>query len=67
MPDQSVFQRRHFEQLKLAQRQLHDLLPLIDKADKCGIECAEFRQIGQELGRRLETIESEFMSPPPTR
>ncbi len=61
----AIFNRGHFETLKLHQRKLHDLLPQLDKMDRCGIECAEFRQVVDELGKRLEAIEQEFMTPPP--
>lgn len=62
-----IFQKRHFDSLKSAQRTLHDLLPLIDKAEGCGIECQEFRNVAEELSRRLVSLEEKFMSPPPNR
>lgn len=60
-----VFTRTHFKALKDAQRDLHDILPEIDKADRCGIECREFREVLDELSRRFTAIEREFMTPPP--
>ncbi len=60
-----IFTRAHFDALKRAERDLHDLLEVLDKADRCGIECQEFRQVRDELGRRLSAIEREFMTPPP--
>lgn len=62
-----VFTRQHFDLLKDAQRKLADLLPLMDKAERCGIECAQFREVAGELGRRFESFEREFMTPTPTR
>lgn len=63
----SIFSYRDFEKLKEAERIIHDALPQMDKAENCGVECAEIRAAAKELQSRLAAIEREFMSPPPTR
>lgn len=56
-----IFDRRQLEQLKRAQREIHDLLPTIDAAEQCGVECSAFRQIARDLSDRLVAIEQNFM------
>lgn len=46
--------------LKEAQRQLHDVLPEIDKAEECGVECQHYRELHAEVGRRLAAILDKF-------
>jgi hypothetical protein len=59
------YTRDHYRILKDTQRKISDLLPLMDKIDRCGAECDAFREIAKELQARLAAIEKEFMSPPP--
>lgn len=61
------YSRADFERLKNAQRTLSDLIPLMDKIERCGVECDTFRAVAQELQTRLGAIEREFMSPVPNR
>lgn len=56
-----VFTRQQLELLKKSQRELHDLLPEIDKAEDCGIECSAFREIAHRLSDQLARIEQSFM------
>lgn len=63
----TVFNRAHYEMVKTAQRILHDLVPVFDKAEICGLECQQYRQYAQQLQTQLSSIEREFLSPPPTR
>lgn len=44
-----------------AQRMLHDLFPLLDKADKCGIPTDALRTIAAGLQTQLQAIHSEFL------
>ncbi len=62
MDTTQIFDRRQLEALKQSQRALHDLLPTIDKAESCGVECSAFRAIAQDLATRLANIERHFMS-----
>lgn len=43
----------HRDMLIEAQRRLADVLPEIDKAEACGIDCGEFRQGHQYLADRV--------------
>lgn len=61
------FTKRDFEKLQEAKRKIHDILPLFDKAENCGIECGELRQAAEEMRRRLDLVETNFMSPAPSR
>lgn len=44
-----------------AQRQLADLLPVFDDADKCGIDTTGYRAIAAGLQAQLQEIHSNFM------
>lgn len=61
-----VFTREDYEQVRKAQRDLHDASIVMDKAEACGIDVSALRQIKDELMDFLVSIEKEFMSPPPT-
>lgn len=63
--DVTPFILADFEDLKKSQRKLADLVPLLDKAERCGTDCQVYRSIVGELGKRLESIEREFMNPIP--
>jgi hypothetical protein len=59
------FDREDFQKLKDAQRQLNDLLSVMDRAEACGTDCQVFREVTREYLERLMNIEREFMNPPP--
>lgn len=67
MPTPQIFTRKHYDDLKAAQRTIHDVLPVMDKAEACGMECREFRDRAKYLSEMLSLIEKEFMTPPPER
>lgn len=52
--------REHFDQLKRAQRSLHDALELVDRQERCGEDCLQFRQMIDLLSKRLEAYEREY-------
>jgi hypothetical protein len=60
-----AFTRQHFDDLKAAQRTLHDLEREYDKAQACGIECAGYRALSANLSERLEAMERHYFMPPP--
>jgi hypothetical protein len=60
-----IFNRNHYEQVLNAERKLHDLLPVLDKAENCGIDCGQFRDLHQYLSQQLSALKREFMTPPP--
>lgn len=57
----SEWGKKEWDDLQTAKRIVHDLASKMDKAERCGIECAEFRHVHSEMLRRLETIEKEYM------
>lgn len=65
MPHLDVFTQQDVDMLKKAQRKLADLIPMLDKAERCGVDCDVYRAIVKELGDRLENVEREFMNPLP--
>lgn len=62
-----IFNRGDYDQLKEAQRRLHDLFPLLDLGDRCGAACDEMRAAAAEINTGLQQIEADFMTPPPKR
>jgi hypothetical protein len=42
--------------LKQAQRNIHDILPELDKAEACGIECQQYRQLVADTQQRIESL-----------
>lgn len=62
-----IYTRADYDKLKDLQRKLHDLLPICDDAEACGVETAAWRGLIEETQRTLTEIESRFMSPIPKR
>lgn len=58
-PGNSPLNSGHRDMLIEAQRRLSNVLPEIDKAEACGVDCAEFRQghayLADRVGRYLNT------------
>ena len=67
MATTNPFTKRDFDKLQAAKRAIHDLLPKLDSAQRCGIECEEFRELAEHFRSRLDKLQTEFMTPPPTR
>lgn len=42
-------------------RSLHDLLPILDKAEACGIDCTRYREIVDQETHIFEAIRTNFM------
>lgn len=61
-----IFSKAEHTKLKKAQRQLHDLLPIVDDAAACGVDCEAFKAVLSEIGDQLNEIEKRFMSPIPS-
>lgn len=49
--------------MKQARRTLDEVLPLMDKAEKCGVECQVFREVRDRVADQLKNLEAEFMKP----
>lgn len=50
-----------------ALRQLHDLLPEMDKAEECGADCLQHRMQARKLQKQLEAIRQQFGKPVGTK
>lgn len=42
--------------LREADRELHDVLSELDKADECGIECREYRRVVKEQREQISKL-----------
>lgn len=49
-----------YAKLLETERELHDILPEMDKAEECGIECQEYRRLHREAMERIEKIKINF-------
>jgi hypothetical protein len=56
----------HWKLLRMMQRKLHDIAPIIDKAEKCNINCSDLRAVHDGLSASLEALQAEFFTPGPT-
>lgn len=65
--EKTVFTLKDWEQLQEAKRILHDVLPEFDKAESCGNDCQNFREIHAEMLRRLAAIETHYLPVRPER
>jgi len=48
------------DKLKRAQRDFHDILPVFDDAEKCGIDCTAFRALVADQQEVLTNLEANF-------
>jgi hypothetical protein len=58
----SYLSQAHIDALKQAERDLHDLLPEIDRAEACGIDCSDIRQGFEFLKQRITQYLSHYGS-----
>jgi hypothetical protein len=58
-----VLTPERIQQLKQAQRNLHDLLPEFDAAEQCGIECQQFRQMAGEAQDKIKALLTNYSGP----
>lgn len=50
----------HLDLLRSAQRSLNEALPLIDRAEACGLDCQEYRQGHAALSDRVARYITHF-------
>lgn len=50
------------DQLKEASRKLHDVVPLLDKAEACGIDVSQLRTTHQEMVRQISNYQQHFFN-----
>lgn len=52
--------QRHIDALTEAERQLRDKLPILDKAEACGINCQGYRQLMHDKLEQIAKIKLHF-------
>lgn len=50
----------HLDALRAGQSSLNNVLPLLDKAEACGLDCTEYRQGQATLRGRIDAYLREF-------
>lgn len=60
MPDKIKLPPESIASLQQSQRELIDILPEIDNAEACGVECQEYRRIHSEAMDRIEQLLARF-------
>ncbi len=58
-----VFTQSDLANLNNQLRKLHDLLPVIDAASNCGVECDNYREVIAYLQDQLTALKTNFMQP----
>lgn len=58
-----IFTEEDVRKMKQARRTLDEVLPLIDKAESCGIACEAFKEVRDRISTQLTSLEKEFMKP----
>lgn len=50
----------NYKALLNAERQLHDALDDLDKAEECGIDCNDLRELRTQALQRIENIKKNY-------
>jgi len=50
----------HYDKLVAAQRQYHDLLPEMDRAEKCGVDCQHQRAMAKKHFDAISNLLAEY-------
>ena len=58
-----IFNEEDVQEMKQARRTIDEVLPLMDKAESCGIECKVFREVRDTVADQLKNHEQDFMKP----
>lgn len=60
MAKDQILDKQHYTAIKAAQRKLHDLIDELAKADACGIQCDDLRQVHSEFSDMLTKMEQQY-------
>lgn len=60
MADPYTLPVEQYRKLLQAERDLHDALTELGKAEDCGIECQDLRQLRDEALKRIEAIKKNY-------
>lgn len=52
--------QEQISELRRHQREMHDILPVFDDAEACGIDCTDFRAVREEVFNNLENLIKRF-------
>ena len=58
-----IFNEEDVQEMKQARRTIDEVLPVMVKAESCGIECKVFREVRDTVADQLKNLEQEFMKP----
>ena len=58
-----LFNEEDVRESKEARKQLADVLPFMDAAEECGVQCQAFKDVRKQLDDNLKAIEAHFMKP----
>lgn len=64
MPSPITFSQEAIKANLQSQRDLADLLPVLDKASECGVDVTGYRAIANGLKEQLEAVQRNFMQQP---
>ena len=62
--DIQPFTKKDLEEILQNERRIANLLPLLQKAENCGIDCSLYRDICATQSEKLRRIRDEFMPDP---
>lgn len=63
---EGLFNKQHYETLIKARRLANELLPVMDKAESCGVDCSTWRAQLAQADADLANIQTHFMTPAPS-
>ena len=64
-PGDNPLTKDDYKKVIEAQRGLHDLLPVLDAAERAGMDCAAYREVHNFLQESYAKLIKEFFTPPP--
>ena len=59
-PAPAILTEAHYDALQAALDQLQHLPGVMDKAERCGVDCAEYRKMNEYAVESLNKIKSEW-------
>lgn len=64
--DAGIYSKSDYDLLIKERRRLNDLIVTLDKLQACGVECATYREMRDNIDKQLAAIQQHFMTPAPT-
>lgn len=63
----SVSTLANYQELLRGERLIGEALDDLAKAEVCGIDCQQFRELAQQKMAELAALKQQFFTPPPVR